>query len=85
MASKSARMFSTTNVIVAWSVCTDIICALLPILILWKSQMNKRVKYALWAIMGVGVLYVNLGVAVHDEHIKAKQSMTALACVALSK
>lgn len=47
--------------------------------------MNKRVKYALWVIMGVGVLYVNLGVAVHDEHIEAKQSMTGLPCVASSK
>ncbi|MCJ1423951.1 hypothetical protein MMC29_001836 [Sticta canariensis] len=41
---------------VAWSICTDFVCALFPILILWKSQMNKRTKYALWAIMGMGFL-----------------------------
>ncbi|MCJ1269651.1 hypothetical protein MMC22_009543 [Lobaria immixta] len=40
----------------AWSICTDVICALFPILILWKSKMNKRAKYAVWAIMGVGLL-----------------------------
>ena len=67
MTSKSPAIFSMTNVIPAWSVCTDVVCALLPILILWKSQMNKRVKYALWAIMGVGLLYVHLVVPVHDE------------------
>ncbi|MCJ1470458.1 hypothetical protein MMC07_009103 [Pseudocyphellaria aurata] len=40
---------------IAWSICTDMVCALFPILIFWNSQMNKRTKYALWAIMGTGV------------------------------
>ena len=61
--SKSPYIFYAANGIIAWSICTDFVCALFPILILWKSQMNKRTKYALWAIMGMGVLYVTHDVA----------------------
>ncbi|MCJ1466197.1 hypothetical protein MMC07_004816 [Pseudocyphellaria aurata] len=40
----------------AWSILSDLACAGFPIIILWKLRINQRTKYALWFIMGLGLL-----------------------------
>lgn len=37
---------------------TDFACAGFPIIILRKLQVNRRLKFALWGIMGLGILLV---------------------------
>lgn len=48
-----------TNLIAAIAIVTDLVCAGFPIIILRKLKINRRTKYALWVIMGIGLLYVN--------------------------
>lgn len=37
---------------------SDLVCAAFPIIILRKLQINTKSKYALYGIMGIGLLYV---------------------------
>lgn len=44
----------------ATNIATDFFFAILPIPLLWHIQMNKRTKIALMAVLGLGILLVEL-------------------------
>lgn len=44
----------------ASSIITDWACAILPIFILWKTQMNTRTKLSVGAVLTLGAMYVKL-------------------------
>lgn len=43
---------SSTNIITDWA------CAILPIPLLWKTQMNRKYKFIVAGLLGLGVVYV---------------------------
>ena len=55
----SSTSRTVANLIAAFAIVTDLVCAGFPIIILRRLKISRRTKYALWVIMGIGVLYVN--------------------------
>ncbi|KAL8640854.1 MAG: hypothetical protein Q9228_002274 [Teloschistes exilis] len=44
---------------VAYSIFSDLICSLLPVVVLWNVNVSKSLKVAVCGLMSVGLLYIN--------------------------
>jgi hypothetical protein len=40
---------------IAWSIITDLICTLMPLVMVWRLQMNKNQKIAITVLIGFGL------------------------------
>ncbi|KAF1955017.1 hypothetical protein CC80DRAFT_549732 [Byssothecium circinans] len=52
----SQQFLTVFYIFYAFNLFTDLIYSLTPIWFLWNIQISKRKKYAIWAIMGLGLL-----------------------------
>ncbi|KAF5010991.1 hypothetical protein FDECE_2861 [Fusarium decemcellulare] len=48
---------------IAYSIVTDIICSLLPMLAVWKVRLPMKTKMSVWALMSLGLIATGFGVA----------------------
>ncbi|KAL1853549.1 hypothetical protein VTK73DRAFT_8999 [Phialemonium thermophilum] len=48
---------------IAYGILTDLICSLLPLLVLWKTSMPRGRKLMIWGLMSLGLLATGFGIA----------------------
>ncbi|KAI9146981.1 hypothetical protein HJFPF1_13010 [Paramyrothecium foliicola] len=48
---------------IAYSILTDLLCSLLPLVVIWNVRMTLRKKALVWALMSLGLLATGFGVA----------------------
>ncbi|KAJ3460315.1 hypothetical protein MRS44_011182 [Fusarium solani] len=48
---------------IAYSIVTDIICSLLPMLVIWKVRLPLKTKISVWALMSLGLIATGFGIA----------------------
>ncbi len=44
----------------AYSILSDLVCSLLPIVVLWNVKVSRHLKWAVCGLMSVGLLYTNV-------------------------
>lgn len=53
----SANVFEySAYILSACTILTDIVYITIPVFFLWNVQLNKKVKYAIWAVLSLGVV-----------------------------
>lgn len=48
---------------IAYSIVTDILCSLLPLLVIWNVRLPFKTKLSVWALMSLGLVATGFGVA----------------------
>ncbi|EXL69312.1 hypothetical protein FOPG_14715 [Fusarium oxysporum f. sp. conglutinans race 2 54008] len=48
---------------IAFSILTDLICSLLPVLVIWNTSLPLKTKISVWALMSLGLVATGFGIA----------------------
>ncbi|KAM0430051.1 hypothetical protein ACHAPT_006057 [Fusarium lateritium] len=48
---------------IAYSIVTDIICSLLPLIVIWRVRLPLKTKISVWALMSLGLIATGFGIA----------------------